>query len=192
MEAMLEELFANDKRKIRITIFKDVSFLRRIWIYIKRLFSGTKGAWKVFGNYLVAWERLGRDRSSAFFRFDMAHEANCKGVVGVTRHREESVLVVDLPDINGIDLNCAEMGNKRTKIYKSVRLYMRNGYLGDDLETLKRINRKSLHIYGNVLSDRFGRFKGVLVIDSFHNQSPFDTKVIKNMPYYIKIISETL
>lgn len=191
MEALLEELFANDRRHVRITIFRDATLARRIWIYVKRLFSGTGGAYKEFGNYLLAWERLGSTRSSAFFKFDMVHETNCLGIAAVARHRLEGTLVEDLPDINQIDLECPEMANKKTKKYTLVHNYMNRSYLGKDLETLRRINRKALHIYGNVLSNRDGKFKGVLVVDSIKQNSPFSDTVLENLPYYEKIISET-
>lgn len=192
MEAMLEELFKKDELNTRITIFKDANLWNRIRINTKQIWRERQLG---FDHYVYISERLiGKDypKSKTYFQFNPNEEKGCVGIATVARHRGEDVIVRDLPNLEHIDLNDERLENKNTKISRLVRRYMRESYLGDDIDALKRINRKAKHIYGNILSNKYGEYKGVLVIDSFQDEFPFDESVRKNISYYIKIIASTL
>lgn len=69
---------------------------------------------------------------------------------------------------------------------------MKLSYLRDNFEALVRIKKKARHIYADALCDQAGEFKGVLVIDAFTEESPFNETVRNNMSYYLKILGTTL
>lgn len=189
MDAMMGELFRNDTWNFRISIFKDASFLRNRWMYLKRFFS-SKTAWKeISQKYVYVWDRLGRPNSKTCLRFHASKEKRCEGVAGQCRHTGLDLLVEDLPDLSKIDLLAIDILG-RTHQAKVVRHYLDDGYV--NMQTLKSLNRKARHLYGNVLTDEKGNIKGVLVIDNFEQVSPFDDEVLKKIPYYLKIIASTL
>lgn len=192
METMLEELFENDKMNVRITIFKDVNLWRKILIYLQRLFV-IEGSWKKFDNYVFVWERLGKEYpdSRTFLRYNSQSQEGCQGIAGFVRQSEIDILVENLPNIEQIKVEELSKKDKNTKRYKTVTDYMKRSYI-DDFDTLKRLHRKSRHIYGNVLTNQQGELKGVLVIDSLNDQTPFNNSVLDNIPYYLKLIATTL
>jgi hypothetical protein len=189
MAAMLDECFPDDKPNIRISIFRDAGFFRNRWIFIKKLFT-TKTGWKTIRHkYVYVWDRLGKPKSKTYFRYESKSETLCRGVAGVARFQESDVLVLDLPDIKNITLQTLNITAK-SKEAKKVRRYLKEGYI--DFETLKKLNRISRHLYGNVLTDEKGAFKRVLVIDSCADNSPFNDFVLQNIPYYLKILASTI
>lgn len=190
METMLEELFENDKNNVRITIFKDANRFRKIKICFKCWWAGIKFKWK---SYVIVWERLGTEHpnSKTFFYFNPETQRTSEGIAGKVRQAQEARLVEDLPDLENINLDKVILRDKSSGAVQKINEYMRRGYI-DDFKTLKRLNRKSRHIYGTVLTNQLGEFKGVLVIDSFNENSPFDYPILDNVQYYVKLIATTM
>lgn len=99
------------------------------------------------------------------------------------------IIVPDLPNLENIDLSTVNLNNNRSTTTRVVREYMREGYV-NDFEALKRINKKARHIYGNILDN--GEPKGVLVIDSFLENSFLSEAVISRLTYYAIIVGATM
>lgn len=190
METMLEELFENDKNNVRITIFKDAGFWRKCRICLSRYFKKEPFKWSSF---IYVWERLGTEHpnSKTYFYFNPETIKDCEGIAGRVRQSKAELFVEDLPNIEPIDLKKLRFLDKNSTEVKTIKSYMSKGYV-DDARTLIRLNRHSRHIYGAVLTDKLGDFKGVLVIDSFNSYSPFDWETRQNIGYYLKLIGQTM
>ena len=181
----MQELFNNDKNNIRITIFKDASWLKKIRILVHMCLRFEN---PIYGDYVYVWDRLGTEHpnSKTFFYFNDQTQKGCEGIAGKVRQKKEEIVSPKLPDLKDIDLFDRNAINN-PKIVK----YMKDGHI-DNIETLRRLNIKSTFIYGNVLFNQKGEVKGVLVIDSFLKHSPFNESVRENLRYYIKMLSTAL
>jgi hypothetical protein len=198
MQAMLDELFDGDKNNYRITIFKNANLFRRLKIYriqIKECFKCWRRGEKIIhpkrGKYVYVWERLGTEHtnSKTFFYYDSETAKTCQGVAGAVMQGLSGIIVPDLPNLENIDLSTVNLNNNRSTTTRVVREYMREGYV-NDFEALKRINKKARHIYGNILDN--GEPKGVLVIDSFLENSFLSEAVISRLTYYAIIVGATM
>lgn len=192
MQAMLDECFQGDAINFRITIFKKTGFWRTLWIYITRLWCEFN--WRsIQYSYVRVWERAGKpQKSGTYFRYDPDKEANCRGIAGIVMYRGLDVIVERLPNIEHIDITNVPLKDKGKETHQAtlIRKYAKESYL--KIADLRKIKRKTRHVYGNVLNNELGEFKGVLIIDSCEEQSPFTDDVLKNIPYYLKIIASTL
>ena len=197
MEIMMRELFDNNRDEVRITIFKDTNTYRHSLIYLKLCGARWKSG-KVlpprWGKFICIKERLrGADftKSKTFFRFSDSRKSS-EGIAGQVRTSFAVVVRGGLPDISDIDLTKIDIQQKRQGDVKRVRDYMALGYV-TNFETLKRINVKSKHFYGNILQNSSGDPKGVLVIDSIQAQNPFDNSaILQQLSYYQELFTPTM
>lgn len=211
METLLEELFENNQRDIRITIFKDAGASRNFYLNMKNVLSNIFGMLKIlfmnivrhrrekirfsfekmWGKYIYVWERIGLEypKSRTYFYYSMKTGHDCQGFAGRVRHDLASLDASNLPDIESIDLDSLNLSS-RSNDAKNVREYMERGYI-KDFKTLKRINRRAKHFYGTVIFNKKGEPKGVLIIDSLQPDSPFNEQIKSKLFFYSKIIGYT-
>lgn len=200
METMLGELFNNNKQSTRITIFKDASPFR-ILLYLiyqnklKALLFWKLGWHPISGRYIMIKERVGlyHEKSKTFFKYTDQTDTGCQGIAGRVRFQREAICITQLPDIRNIDLESIKI-NSKARDAQNIREYMKRGHV--DFETLKRINVKSLHFYGDVLYNQESRNKGkpqgILIVDSVEPESPFTEEVIQKISIYSELLSYTL
>jgi hypothetical protein len=197
MDTMMEELFKGDRQNVRITVFKDANGLRHLWIYLILLWKKARSwklPWPPWGKYIYARERQGTEfpLSRTFFHYSKHTRKRCQGVAGIVRQSEEEVILKGLPDLENIDLSQIDMSKKRTADVRLVREYMDKAHLRD-FETLKRVHKPARHLCGNILQNRKGAVKGVLVIDSWQDNCPFDDEsVMKRLSYYLTLFAPTM
>ncbi|HEY6243073.1 MAG TPA: hypothetical protein VIX17_03965 [Pyrinomonadaceae bacterium] len=197
MDTMLEELFDGNRQEVRITVFTDAGPWRRLWIFLRQLYRNVRArTWKLppRGNYIYIKERRGNEfpNSKTFLYYSPDTRKKCHGVAGLVRQSLEEIVVKNLPDLDHIDLKKLDMTNKRKDDVKKVRRYMEESHLRD-LEPLMRINKLARHIYGNILENQEGIPKGVLVIDSWQQNCPFDNPgVMTKLSYYLTLFSPTM
>lgn len=199
MDTLLEELLNNDRNNYRISIFKRATLFRRLRIYTRQAIDYVKcrrrGEKPLFlrGKYVYVSERLGTEhpKSNTFFHYSPDTMKKCQGVAGAVMQGLSVVIVPHLPDIEGIDLLTIDLKNKKSPNTRKVRDYMRRGYVSD-IQTLRRIHKKSRHIYGNILNNMEGNPKGVLVLDSCLEGSFLTEAVVARLGYYATIIGATL
>ena len=207
MKKMLKDLFYNDAKDIRITIFLDNSFLGNFLYSVKDFFISrfgrtieySKGKRKknkykddgFLGKYMKVSERLGVEfpNSKTYFRYSADTQKHCQGVAGVIRHDMVALGVNNLPDIENLNLDSVDLKG-RTSAASQVKDYMERCYI-KDIETLKRLNRRSRHLYGNILFDLDGEPIGVMMIDSLKEASPFNSTVNSDISLYIELIGKT-
>lgn len=198
MDALLEELLSGDRNNYRISIFRKATLFRRFRIYGKQAGDcyrcWRKGEKPIFlrGKYVYVRERLGTEHpnSRTFFYYSPDTIKKCQGVAGAVMQGLSVIVVPDLPDIEGINLVSIDLKNKKSLFTRRVRDYMSRGYVSD-IQTLRRIHKKSRHIYGNILNNAKGP-EGVLVIDSFLEESFLNDSVITRLGYYATIIGATM
>lgn len=190
METMKKELFAGHKGDLRITIFKDANIFRRIGIYCRQANTGIRHIKR--GDYIYAKERLGSQFEDAktYLYFSKQNRKKCEGVAGVVRQSREEKVVHDLPDIEDVDLDQVNLKGKSARD-NAVRVYMSEGYIRD-FATLRRINIKGRHFYSNILQNKDGDIKGVLIIDSTQARSPFDEATVVRLSHYVEMFKPTL
>jgi hypothetical protein len=197
MDTMIEELFYGDRQHVRITVFKDANVFMHLWIYLRLLVRNLRA--KKYrlppkGKYIYVKERRATEyeHSKTFLYYSPDTRKKCHGVAGHVRQSLEEIVVKDLPDIEHINLNELDMNKRRSADVRNVRKYMENGHLRD-LETLRRINKLARHFYGNILQNSDGTPKGVLVIDSWQANCPFDDpSVMKKLSYYLSLFTPTM
>jgi HJR/Mrr/RecB family endonuclease len=145
------------------------------------------------GKYIVANERLGSEfsESRTYFYYSPDTRKKCQGVAGIVRQSLEVLVVNNLPDIEAIDLATIDMTKRKTTQVKEVLRYMDEGHIRD-FETLKRLHRRARHFYGNILTDKVGDPKGVLVIDDTGAQSPFTEATVAKLGFYTKLLSSAI
>jgi len=196
MSTIIEEFFDNNARDIRVTIFKDATFWVNLWFNIKsKVFNwftkekSNNGKW---GKFIVVKERFGLEypKSRTYFNYSSQTREDCQGIAGIVRHNLVSLRVDNLPDIESVNLDGINVKG-RTLVEKNVREYMKRAYV-KDLRTLKRLNKRARHFYGDVLFDSNGQPKGVFIVDSFQDITPLTADKIERLKYYIKIIGATL
>lgn len=200
LETLSVDILNDDKNNYRVTIFKRANFFRTLLIYKKLFLQNLKNRrkrgkfiypkWK---NYIIVWDRLGTEhkKSKTFFYYSSDTLRDCQGVAGAVMQAFSDIVADDLPDIDDIDLNAVDMLNNRSPQTRKIIDYMDRGYV-NDFETLKRLNRKARHIYGNILNDLRGDPKGVLVIDSFLPTSFLTPEIRQRLSHYATIIGATM
>lgn len=197
MDTMIEELFKGDRQNVRITVFKDANIFMHFWIYLRLLIRNLR--LKQFrlpprGKYIYVKERRATEfqRSKTFLYYSPDTRKKCHGVAGHVRQSLEEIVVKDLPDLEDVDLKQLDMTKKRSADVKNVRKYMEDGHLRD-IDTLKRINKLGRHFYGNILQNNQGIPRGVLVIDSWQRNCPFDDpSMMKKLSFYLALFTPTM
>lgn len=196
IDGIYEQVLDNDRTNARITIFKDVRFIRRQWyrlkdfwflVWVKR--RSVKEAWGYcrFAFYINISYRWGTEfqKSKTYFCYNSQTVDKCQGIAGRMRQLEESV-TVSLPRIDKLDLSTGDVGSD------DVKGYMEKGNIGS-IELLKSINKPAPYIFGAFLTTNGGRKKYVLVIDSWASRTPFVDRVQRvTLPAYIKQLSAAL
>lgn len=199
METMRDELLNCDKNNYRITIFKDAGLWKSFVIYA-RLLNNCFRCWRrgqqisrlKRGGFVYVWERLGTEHphSKTFYYYAVETARDCQGVAGTVRQSLTDIVVQDLPYIEDIDLATIDLKNNRVNDTQKVKDYMSRSYI-KDFETLKRLHRRPRHIYGNILNNNNGA-RGVLVIDSFLDQSFLGEDVEGRLAQYAIMIGATM
>lgn len=180
------ELFEQDLKQHRITLYTEVGYLRA-WIHhiysaLYHLIRYPKKFslylhWLPVGKYLIIDKRAGLQypKSTTMFRVEENEERKCQGVIGVIRFQKAAVLVENLPDIQSINLDDVNIRGRRRADTKKVLEYIKKGYLHlKDFTLLKKMNIKARHFYGIVIRNRKADVWGVLLADSTALNSPFD------------------
>lgn len=208
LEAMLFELFENDKIEIRITIFHDVWWIKEQWLNIYRflLYKSPIGLSqrKDFqrSHYIVIDERIGEEHNNSKRCFPWSNKklSDCQGVAARARFKKMTECVDDAPDIK--DINISEIAtlirsdNRRKQAQQQQRLslYMQRTYMSD-IYLISKLNWRATQILAQPIFNSNGDVIGVLVIDSCRslaNKIPFDNPVLQsNVDRYVKLIGKT-
>jgi hypothetical protein len=198
METIINDVFDGDKIHTRVTIFREVSWVRLCGMLISNavrhpiqwLKKRGKGVPKL-GRYLKVVNRIGteNEKSSIYFYFSKQTSRHCEGIVGLARQTETEIRVEDLPDISGVDLTTVDLTSK-SQTAKKVKLYMNRGRI-EDIETLKRLHVRARHFYANVLYNSNSEPVGVLVIDNNEPISPFTADRVDKLSAFVKLLSPT-
>ena len=198
MNSIIKDLFNNNGKEIRVTLFRDAGIMRNIFFYAKDFLNSfgdkykSKNRFKM-KKYIYAKERVGTEylNSRTYFAYSLQTEKECQGIAGRARHFLESIEVSNLPDIKNCNLNEIDMRKKKSQIVKSITEYMVRGYI-KDFETLKRLNIRSRHFYGDVVYNREGKPDGVIVIDSVQDNSPFSEDIKRRIAVYKELIGSVV
>lgn len=196
MSMMMEELF--DKNKgghVRITIFKDAGRLRHWKFYWTLWWRWKRKVCELSpekGKYVYVKERLGTEfaDSNTFLFYDPNTRTKVSGIAGFVRQSREQITVPDLPDLTKIDLNNVNLNDSKDQRVVLIKDYMNRGMV--DFDTLKRINVKGRHFFGTMLTDKDGEPKGVLVVDSTGENSPFNSTTETRLEYYAKMLNTAM
>lgn len=201
IDTMIKELFDDDALELRVTLFRDAGFFRNNYYrakdkigFIKNKSSSTISFKQLFAKqYLYVHQRVGVEysKSKTYFSYSDKSHRDCQGIVGVVRHNLERVIVKDLPNIDNVSLDSVDLNRKRTSVVRDIRDYMAKTYISD-FHTLKRLNKKARHYYGDVAYSKSGEPVGVIVIDSFKDISPFSDDTINKLGLYYKILGESI
>ena len=192
MDGIFEQILGNDKTNARITLFKDVGWLRTWWFRLWDFVSLIKHKNSVRDAFSYCWQanyirihsRWGTEHknSKTYFCVNFQTAGKCQGVAGQVR-QQEAMIVVHLPRIDHLDLEIVD------DTHPDVKEYMNQGHI-KDFRVLCSIKRKAPFIYGHIVSANGGKRKFVLVIDSWSEKTPFTKSVIKGaLPAYVKQIS---
>jgi hypothetical protein len=192
IDGIFEQLLDNDRNQARVTLFKDVGFLRTWWyrakdfIGLRRKKISIRECWNYCwsAHYIRILSRWGTQHpnSTTYFCVNKQTASQCQGVAGQVRQREE-MIVVDLPRLDDRDPKTLDLDDP------DVKEYMKRGYISD-ISVLRSIKRLAPYIYGNIITANGGRRKYVLVIDSWAEKSPFKSPNVKRaLAAYVKQIS---
>lgn len=204
LETLRLELLNNDHNNYRITVFKEANYFRRMVIYGRLFIKSLKNrkndrkkrrkfTLPKRGRYIIVWHRLGteHEKSKTFFYCPRHTISETQGVAGAAMQSLTDIVADNLPDIANVDLSSVDLTKLQSPTTRAVAEYMRKGYI-KDFDTLKRLNKRARHIYGNVLQDSSGEPKGVLVIDSFLGESFLTEDVIRKLGHYVTVIGATM
>jgi hypothetical protein len=196
LKIMLGNIFEN-RKGIRITIFKDVWWIRVAGLWLKKnlrhpviWYRGkSKYTFPKWGKYIQVSERVGSEylKSKTYFYYSENTAKECEGIAAVVRQSNGEETAVDLPDINNIDLAKISLLETSTDANR-VKKYMKKGFI-NELETLKRIHVKARHFYATILVDKRAKSVAVLVIDSDTQASPFNDVVMSKINGYVELFS---
>lgn len=204
LEAMRQELFDNERRELRITIFKTAGFWVSAWIWLRIAFRAfhrlirRKPWWlpmkwyKLYQyRFIYIEQRLGTEytNSSTFFFYHPQTDSECEGLASKAIQRGESISTLNLPDISNCDLRAAENGGE---LPECVQDYMAKTF--SSLQTLRRLNVKALHFHGEPLyNPDTGKPIGVLMIDSRQlNCALSGKKVPGRIQAYAKMLNHAI
>lgn len=184
LQRINSECFHKDLEHHRITLFKEISWVRAIlrnYYYLFYHLILYRPKWKFYlawprrGRYLMVYLRCGLhfEKSSTMFQVELNEEKKCTGVAGYIRYRRVSAKIENLPDITDIDLAKPKQIEDLTPEDSKNRVkdYMKRGLIRN-FKDLKKIHRKARHFYGTII-ERKGQHWGVLLVDSTSERSPF-------------------
>jgi hypothetical protein len=177
------ELFNNDLKNNRVTLFKEIGYFRACYHHFiaaaYHLFECPEKfllycRWLPRGRYLIVDTRVGLEcpKSTTMFRVEANIEKKCEGVVGFIRYSKSLAVITDLPDLSAIDFDKVDVKNGRTGLDHKVRSYMARGYIRN-FETMKKIHRHARHFCGTIIQNREGKIWGVLLVDSTDETSSY-------------------
>lgn len=196
LSIMMSNVF-NNNQNIRITIFKDVWWIKVFAFYIKSnlrhptlWYKGkSKYPYPRYGKYIRASERIGTEnpKSKVYFYYSLKTQSECEGVAAVARQKKGEQKAFRLPNINHIDfINIHSLENSEHKVV--IGEYMRKSFI-NNFKTLKRLHIKARHFYAHVLVDSNAKTVAVLVVDCNGATSPFDEIVLSKISGYVDLFS---
>lgn len=199
LKTLLTDIFNDEAQNTRITIFRDASWIKIFWIWVKEsfwhpilLFSGkSKHRFpNPFNKYIIATERVGTENpnSQTYFLFVKKTRKECEGIASVVKQINQDLKVDNLPDINNINLDEFDELDDETKT--KVNEYIQATCL-PSMDCLKRLHIKARHFYATILKDEMLESKAVLIVDSISEETPFDEDTINKVSGYIKVFSTT-
>ena len=196
METISSNVFDGDQLNIRITIFKDISWFRLFTMFLRenlthpiRWFKDGKKPPPKFGSYIITSKRIGSENPNpnTYFYFSLKTHKECEGIAGYVRNTRGEFIEENLPNLNHLNLEDIDL-TRNTIDAKNVKKYMERGKI-KDIETLKRLQIKARHFYGNALYNSKSELVGVLVIDCDQEQSPFSETTISKLGGFVKLFS---
>lgn len=199
LEAMRDDLFGGEKQLLRATIFRDCGYWKNVQCYWKLFFRaimqkmmGKEANFPKPGNsYIMVWNRIGTEypTSRTFLIVSKDTREKCDGIAARVRQSTETMIIHSLPDIQSINLS--DINHK--DMPDSVREYIQKTYTS--LDTLKRLNRKALHYYGEVIYDQKvykGKPIGVLIVDSWQKDNPFTEELKPKVQRYLQLLGQLM
>lgn len=198
LKTMRKTIFDND-RDVRISIFKDVWWIRVLFTYFWKNISHpvnwyrskSRYTYPKKGKYIKVSERVGTEHSisNTYFWLSKTTSRECEGVAAVARHEHAEKVINDLPDIKGIDLFSLDLSSNSQEALV-VNRYIKES-LVQNVESLKRVHIPARHLYANVLLDKNANTVAVLVIDSSAEKSPFTEGNKSKIGGYIELFTST-
>lgn len=193
MREMLNHLF-NNNREIRITIFKEVGFFKKIIFHLRYFLTQIpKGNFKIkSGSYIQVSQRFGWEmkNSKTSFFYSPNTKTKCQGIAARVIQNLEGIKVERLPNINDINLDEIDMNSEENAEVKKVRDYM-NRTFTTDFQTLKRLNAKAIHFKADAIYGSDGIPVGVLIIDCLSGDSPFNDNNMEHFTHYLNLIGQS-
>ncbi len=199
LEAMRDDLFGGEKQLLRATVFRDCSHWQNIQCYWKLFF---RAMWRKIvrqeasfpkpGNsYIKVWNRIGTEypTSKTFLLVSKDTREKCDGIAARVHQSGETTIIHSLPDIQNVNLGDI---NHRD-IPDSVKEYVQKTHTS--LDTLRRLNRKALHYYGEVIYDQKidkGKPTGVLIVDSWQKDNPFTEELKPKVQRYLQLLGQLM
>ncbi len=197
--AMRDDLFGGEKQLLRATIFKDCGYWKSFQCYWRLFFramkmklAGKEAELPKLGNsYIMVWNRIGTEypNSKTFLMVSKDTREKCDGIAARIRQSTETIIVHSLPDIQNFDLSDINHGN----IPDNVKEYVQKTYTS--LDTLRRLNRRALHYYGEIIYDQKinkGKPIGVLIVDSWQKENPFTEELKPKVQRYLQILGQLM
>jgi hypothetical protein len=197
LQRIYKNLFNDNIRNHRVTLFREVGYPRAFWRYIcclcfhffrrqyfSRFLLHLKHPPIPGNNYLIVDTRCGSFKvSRTMFKVEENLVGNCEGIVGVMRFEKGiCIQMADLPDITKINLD-----NPNEEESKLISEYMVKGNI-KDFDMLKRLHVRARHFLGSVIFKTTGEPWGMLLVDSVANANPFNQGIVAKF----KVYSETL
>jgi hypothetical protein len=204
LQTLLTDVFNNDWENTRVTIFREASWWKIFWIWLKDtfwnpiVFLRRKGTHKfpnpISDKFIISTARAGTENPSpqTYFRFVERTAVECEGIASyakqINRDNRREVLIDNLPDINDFDLSDVSLLTDDQR--EVLRTYMDATHI-KDVGALQRLHRKAKHFFAIALTDDKLDSKAILVVDSVTDVSPFDDNTKAQVAGYIKIFSTT-
>lgn len=204
LQTLLSDAFGDEWEKTRVTIFRHASWIRILWVWVKDTFwhpikflkrKGMHRFPNPFDKFIIATARAGTENPNpeTYFLFVEKTAADCEGIASYAMqinqgNDKREVLIDNLPDINGFDLdNPDNLTNEQKEILQT---YMNAGHI-KDVGSLCRLHRKARHFFAMFLTDDKLDLKGMLVVDSVAEESPFTDDAKAKVASYSKVFSTT-
>jgi len=192
LQRMNIELFGGDQHLHRITLFREInylkafiknykSFLYHLFAFFKK--AGLYIAPPKIGRYLGVYERCGHQfrKSTTMLRVEYNDPGKCEGIASLIRYYNVAGEKADLPDITNISdnelLEAKKVDDLKRTTRKEVEEYMKEGKI-KDFKLLKKIHRRARHFYGTIIQHKSGIW-GVLLVDSISETNPLSNYNLK-------------
>jgi hypothetical protein len=191
MDGIFEQVLDNDRNTARITLFKDVKYVRKWWYRLKDLASLLKhktrlaDAWEYTwnANYIRIASRWGNHHrnSKTYFYVNLEEASKCQAIAGQVRQMEIEI-VKELPRCDHLNLKAVNETNA------TVKEILENGYIRD-MKVLRSIKKVAPYFYAHIVFAQGGKKKLVLVIDSWAEANPFSPQAQQALAIYRKQLS---